>query len=139
MNPLTARYLNRASDLLFILARYANRDRGDVLWQPGGPGAEATGSTLTCRRRSAEPVRVPVGPPPARPAGRSGPSGLSATSTGRPASRACDHQVAGEQGVGLGAGRLAAGHAPRTGGRSKARLGRSDRENTRNHSRLSPR
>ena len=36
MNPLTARYLNRASDLLFILARHANRERGDVLWQPGG-------------------------------------------------------------------------------------------------------
>ncbi len=36
MNPLTARYLNRASDLLFILARYANRDTGDVLWTPGG-------------------------------------------------------------------------------------------------------
>jgi cob(I)alamin adenosyltransferase len=35
MNVLTARYLNRLSDLLFILARYANRDSGDVLWQPG--------------------------------------------------------------------------------------------------------
>jgi len=36
MNVLTARYLNRLSDLLFILARYANREPGDVLWQPGG-------------------------------------------------------------------------------------------------------
>jgi cob(I)alamin adenosyltransferase len=34
-NPLTARYLNRLSDLLFILARLANPD-GDVLWKPGG-------------------------------------------------------------------------------------------------------
>ncbi len=34
-NPLTARYLNRLSDLLFILARIANPD-GDVLWRPGG-------------------------------------------------------------------------------------------------------
>jgi cob(I)alamin adenosyltransferase len=34
-NVLTARYLNRLSDLLFILARLANPD-GDVLWQPGG-------------------------------------------------------------------------------------------------------
>jgi cob(I)alamin adenosyltransferase len=38
--PLTtgrepALYLNRLSDLLFILARVANPD-GDVLWQPGG-------------------------------------------------------------------------------------------------------
>ena len=38
MNPLTARYLNRVSDLLFILSRYANREQGDVLWQPGGEG-----------------------------------------------------------------------------------------------------
>ena len=36
MNPLTLRYLNRLSDLLFILARHANREVGDVLWQPGG-------------------------------------------------------------------------------------------------------
>lgn len=34
-NPLTARYLNRLSDLLFILCRVANPD-GDVLWKPGG-------------------------------------------------------------------------------------------------------
>lgn len=37
-NPLTARYLNRLSDLLFILGRAANPG-GDVLWQPGGPQA----------------------------------------------------------------------------------------------------
>jgi cob(I)alamin adenosyltransferase len=36
VNPVTARYLNRLSDLLFILARAANADRGDVLWKPGG-------------------------------------------------------------------------------------------------------
>jgi cob(I)alamin adenosyltransferase len=35
MNPLTATYLNRLSDLLFILARTANKERGDVLWVPG--------------------------------------------------------------------------------------------------------
>ncbi len=35
-NPLTAKYLNRLSDLLFILGRVAN-PQGDVLWQPGGP------------------------------------------------------------------------------------------------------
>jgi cob(I)alamin adenosyltransferase len=36
MNDLAIKYLNRLSDLLFILARHANRERGDVLWVPGG-------------------------------------------------------------------------------------------------------
>jgi cob(I)alamin adenosyltransferase len=36
MNPLAITYLNRLSDLLFILARHANRAQGDVLWVPGG-------------------------------------------------------------------------------------------------------
>jgi cob(I)alamin adenosyltransferase len=31
-----AKYLNRLSDLLFILARGANAGVGDVLWRPGG-------------------------------------------------------------------------------------------------------
>jgi cob(I)alamin adenosyltransferase len=35
VNPLTARYLNRLSDLLFVLARHANRADGDALWVPG--------------------------------------------------------------------------------------------------------
>jgi cob(I)alamin adenosyltransferase len=43
MNPLTAKYLNRLSDLLFILARTANKDRGDVLWVPGGQRGEDGG------------------------------------------------------------------------------------------------
>ena len=36
MNPLAITYLNRLSDLVFILARHANRARGDVTWVPGG-------------------------------------------------------------------------------------------------------
>jgi len=36
MNPLTATYLNRLSDLLFILARRVNEPAGDLLWKPGG-------------------------------------------------------------------------------------------------------
>lgn len=41
VNPLTATYLNRLSDLLFVLARVANLPTGDVLWQPGGGRVEA--------------------------------------------------------------------------------------------------
>src|SRR5215472_15446619 len=38
VSPLPAKYLNRLSDLLFILARVANVSAGldDVLWRPGG-------------------------------------------------------------------------------------------------------
>jgi cob(I)alamin adenosyltransferase len=36
MNPLPAKYLNRLSDLLFILARRVNEPGGDLLWKPGG-------------------------------------------------------------------------------------------------------
>jgi len=35
VSVLPAKYLNRLSDLLFILSRVANPE-GDVLWQPGG-------------------------------------------------------------------------------------------------------
>ncbi len=36
MNVLAVKYLNRLSDLLFILARVANEPGGDLLWKPGG-------------------------------------------------------------------------------------------------------
>ena len=44
VNQVTATYLNRLSDLLFVLARCANLPDGDVLWQPGG-GREQAPST----------------------------------------------------------------------------------------------
>lgn len=34
-NPLVAVYLNRLSDLLFILARAANSGANEILWKPG--------------------------------------------------------------------------------------------------------
>ena len=36
VNPLAITYLNRLSDLLFILTRVVNGPNGDVLWVPGG-------------------------------------------------------------------------------------------------------
>ena len=36
MSALPATYLNRLSDLLFVLARHANLESGDILWKPGG-------------------------------------------------------------------------------------------------------
>ena len=36
INPAAIRYINRLSDLLFVLARHANEDGArDVLWRPG--------------------------------------------------------------------------------------------------------
>jgi cob(I)alamin adenosyltransferase len=43
LNPEVLRYLNRLSDLLFILARAANEHSSEPLWDPGAHGAgEAT-------------------------------------------------------------------------------------------------
>lgn len=36
VNPLALTYLNRLSDLLFILTRVVNTPSGDILWKPGG-------------------------------------------------------------------------------------------------------
>ncbi|MBO0811148.1 MAG: cob(I)yrinic acid a,c-diamide adenosyltransferase [Microlunatus sp.] len=36
INPLALQYLNRLSDLLFILSRVANGTESEVLWVPGG-------------------------------------------------------------------------------------------------------
>jgi cob(I)alamin adenosyltransferase len=50
-NPETARYLNRLSDLLFILARVANPD-GDILWEPGAhSGAHAQRTAAEKQRK----------------------------------------------------------------------------------------
>jgi len=39
VNPAALVYLNRLSDLLFILARAANAGQEEPLWKPGGPAA----------------------------------------------------------------------------------------------------
>ena len=39
VNPEAIRYINRLSDLLFVLARHANEDGAkDILWRPGAHG-----------------------------------------------------------------------------------------------------
>ena len=44
MNAVAATYLNRLSDLLFVLARTVNAGAGgDVLWRPGGGREDAPG------------------------------------------------------------------------------------------------
>jgi cob(I)alamin adenosyltransferase len=51
MSTLPILYLNRLSDLVFILARYANREQGDVLWVPGGERSKpATGGEREATR-----------------------------------------------------------------------------------------
>jgi cob(I)alamin adenosyltransferase len=72
VSPLPARYLNRLSDLLFILSRQANLGHDDVLWKPGGerlPGhaqVEAGRRAVTWPR----PGGSRAGRPRARTAGR---------------------------------------------------------------------
>ncbi len=47
LNPFVIPYLNRLSDLLFVLARAANADAGETLWQPGGgTGANAASQNV---------------------------------------------------------------------------------------------
>ena len=55
VSVLPAKYLNRLSDLLFILSRVANPD-GDVLWKPGGRPVSSS-PARTRRRPRLQPRR----------------------------------------------------------------------------------
>ena len=53
LNPLVLRYLNRLSDLLFILARAANAGGEEPLWKPGSsrspsPARSSPGTSARC-------------------------------------------------------------------------------------------
>jgi cob(I)alamin adenosyltransferase len=56
VNPLTASYLNRLSSLLFVIARGANAELGDVMWVP-----EASAQAMAQEEGAGdEPVDEPV-------------------------------------------------------------------------------
>jgi cob(I)alamin adenosyltransferase len=52
VNPLALTYLNRLSDLLFILIRVVNGRDGDVLWVPGGDRPRPSTPRTTRSRRT---------------------------------------------------------------------------------------
>ncbi len=54
LNPLAITYLNRLSDLLFLAARVANAEVGDVLWVPGTDRVPVEEKAAGRRRRAAE-------------------------------------------------------------------------------------
>ena len=61
MNVLAIKYLNRLSDLLFILARYSNRERGDMLVGAGRrPRGLSPLATATTRAASSADERGAV-------------------------------------------------------------------------------
>lgn len=74
LNPLAITYLNRLSDLLFLAARVANAEVGDVLWVPGTDRTPVEPRAAKRRRRAAEAnpetratgdSAFPAEPPPA--------------------------------------------------------------------------
>ena len=107
-----ALYLNRLSDLLFILSRVSNPG-GDVMWQPGGrqaaePTAQPRGSVAPGGWASSQ-ARNPVTA-----------DGSIASSTGPRRRQALHHDDALEQGERLAAGRLAAAHDLEVAARQRA-------------------
>lgn len=65
VNPLALAYLNRLSDLLFILTRVVNGEAGDILWVPGGERSPQDPRAERRRERIvARPNALDVGPEP---------------------------------------------------------------------------
>ena len=60
MNLLAITYLNRLSDLVFILARHANREAGDVLWVPGGERSDERSDERSGERSGEGGTQPPV-------------------------------------------------------------------------------
>ena len=55
VNPLALTYLNRLSDLLFILIRVVNGRDGEVLWVPGGERRQPATTPRKTRTRQTPP------------------------------------------------------------------------------------
>jgi cob(I)alamin adenosyltransferase len=55
VNPLALTYLNRLSDLLFILIRVVNGRDGEVLWVPGGERRQPSTTPRKTRTRRTPP------------------------------------------------------------------------------------
>lgn len=53
LNPLALHYLNRLSDLMFIISRVANGAAGDVLWVPGTDRVPSEPRAAARRKRAA--------------------------------------------------------------------------------------
>jgi cob(I)alamin adenosyltransferase len=53
LNSIAVTYLNRLSDLLFLIGREANREVGDVLWVPGTDRSPVEAKAVKRRRRAA--------------------------------------------------------------------------------------
>ncbi len=64
INRLAITYLNRLSDLLFILARVVGQEAGDVLWVPGADRTPTDPKGVKQRRRLVSPPSGADGPAP---------------------------------------------------------------------------
>lgn len=62
LNPLAVTYLNRLSDLLFILARLVGQSAGEVLWVPGTDRTPSDPKGRAQRRRLLSPPADRPGP-----------------------------------------------------------------------------
>jgi cob(I)alamin adenosyltransferase len=57
INTLAITYLNRLSDLLFILTRVVNGTDGDVLWIPGGVRSHESAQTKSTNESPTRRIR----------------------------------------------------------------------------------
>src|SRR3954465_16080517 len=126
-NAETARYLNRLSDLLFILARVANPG-GDVLWEPGahsGAHAQRGGWSAQAGGADSTQERKPVTVEPSIASSR-GPSGVAMVRTTTSAGSARSSRPGLPR------------HSPWSSARQSRSCGRTESDSPRYQSSMSP-